>query len=275
MRELRSQIRDYFDELGEPVTIDDIFFSGAGFDRVRPLDRLHRPAGLRRPWLIVAGAAIGVVVLVAVIPLLLRGPTPPTSVPPATEPPTTTTTVVTTTTTVTTTTAPPPQPAPEELARQFIEAIGTDSATALALVAPDAEVDAPGLDDVADIAGWLAWSEAIGWNQTFEGCEGTGAEIQCGYTYTNSWMETVGASPGTGSTFTLTINDGIITAFTDEQVGSPIVVAWNAYRGWLERTYPEAVDQMMTATDRPILTPESIALWERYTEEFASTRLSE
>ncbi len=104
MRDLQSQIRDYFDEVGEPVTIEDVFFADVGDDRVRPLEPFRRPVGFRRPWLIAAGAALAAALLVGV-PLLIRSSTPSSTLPPGIQP---STTIVTSTTEPSTTTTRQP-----------------------------------------------------------------------------------------------------------------------------------------------------------------------
>ncbi len=90
MRDLQLQIRDYFDEAGDPVSIEDVFFATPGDDLVRPLDPIRRSTAIRRPWLIAAGAALLVVLLVAVGPLLFGDLTTPSTSPPVTDAPTTT-----------------------------------------------------------------------------------------------------------------------------------------------------------------------------------------
>ncbi len=47
---------------------------------------------------------------------------------------------------------------------------------------------------------------------------------------------------------------------------------WAVLVGWVEDTHPEAIDQMFTPAFMPLYDSKSIALWEKYTDEFVAAQ---
>lgn len=254
MRDLDTQIRDYFDELSRPVTIEDVFFATTE-EPVRPLQRRGR-VPFRRGWQVAAAAAV--VVMLGALPFLLSGPG--TEVPVVTQPP------------VPTTTAAPPVSieALEEIALTFLEAVtAADASEAVALVAPDASVSLGGVDDVDLLEPWFAWSRAMRFTATSTGCQPLpDGRIRCPYAYTNPWMEAQGIAPWTGSSMTFTISGGLITEVTEFLSFTGYSQVWEGFKAWVDRAHPGQLERILTPDDRPILTDASIMLWEQFSEQF-------
>ena len=249
MRDLDVQIREYFDEVTYPVTIEDVFFAAAEEEPVRPIERL-RPVHRRRPWMTAAVAA-AIIILGAIPLLMLRASESGRSV--TTEPPAT---------------APPLSS--EEIARTFLEATTVaDAVEAIALVAPGAAVDLGGIDDAALLEPWFAWNRAMGFVATATGCDQLSpTEVRCRYTYTNPWMEALEINPWAGSTMTFTVVDGRITSIEEFLSFTGFEGAWTLFKDWVERAYPGQLEMILTPEDRPILTESSIELWTAYSDQF-------
>jgi len=92
----------------------------------------------------------------------------------------------------------------------------------------------------------------------------------------NAWSHALGVGPFAGSSIYFTIADGQITELSNTfntARFSPQV--WEPFVGWVSDIHPADIDVMFSAerdlTSDPNLTPESIALWEQYTDEFVES----
>ena len=143
----------------------------------------------------------------------------------------------------------------------------------------------------------IAWRNAIGWDITIDSCVVTSPEltnfrVSCAATHQNDWSRSLGFDPYPGAEFSIRVADQQLT----EVFESPMVTeawvtfpgtefvpeVWNPFMSWLEKGHPSDIDAMLLppqADDasaflpglrKPIITPESIALWEQYTAEFVA-----
>lgn len=166
------------------------------------------------------------------------------------------------------------------LGRAFMEARDAwDGEATVALVAGDAVID----DFATTAEEFLAladWHRAIGARNEASVCremrEGPPAEVRCFYEVENAWSRALGVGPFAGSSIYFTIADGQITELSNTfntARFSPQV--WEPFVGWVSDTHPADIDVMFSAerdlTSDPNLTPESIALWEQYTDEFVES----
>ena len=92
--------------------------------------------------------------------------------------------------------------------------------------------------------------------------------VRCTYFISNDLTEALGVGPYSGGLFEVTSEDGRITVVVNveenrdtmfEEAGQPFVT-------WVEERDPEAFQIMDGA-----LTPEALALWEEYVDEFVAT----
>ncbi|MCP3973655.1 MAG: hypothetical protein GY720_04100 [bacterium] len=172
--------------------------------------------------------------------------------------------------------------APVEIAETFIDVRSpTDAATAVALLAPGAVIEHGIAGDVEGYEATLDWSLAIGDRRLAIDCTeavftGASAAITCAYDYSNAWSQALGVGPFSGNTFDFVIADGQILELR-HTVGilndySPQV--WEVFTGWLTSNHlSDRLTMIRTVSDGtqfPIPTPESIALWDQYTQEFVA-----
>ena len=155
--------------------------------------------------------------------------------------------------------------APAAIARTFVESVGSSIDRAIEVVAPGAAVEVAGADSYEDLEGWLEWNIALGWSQTDVNCSGQGASIVCAYTYSTPWMEQTDVAPHRGSTYTLQIEDGMITSIGEDLDLDPFWPLWKDFTRWIAI---EHADAGILEGDEPILTEEALARWHELSAEF-------
>ena len=161
--------------------------------------------------------------------------------------------------------------APSEVATRFVEAIGAQSpGQLLDLVEVGAAVDVAGAKDYADLDNWLAWNQALGWQQTEVGCNADGLSIVCHYTYRNPWMEQEGIPSNDGGRYTLEIASGKITSITELTDVDAFWDLWLEFGSWVSEKHPDA--RIIDGVD-PILTDEALELWWELVPEFTERLL--
>jgi len=163
---------------------------------------------------------------------------------------------------------------PQGIAELFIEG---DAATAGELLATDAVIDHSVVATVEEYGAWLDWQAAIGIFETVTACSetpiGLAVEVSCTYIFGNAWSDTLGVGPFTGSSYDFVIADGRIQEmknnFDPREYGPQ---ANDVFRRWLRSNHETTsmIDDA-SANQAPILTAESIALWEQYTKEFVAS----
>lgn len=155
-----------------------------------------------------------------------------------------------------------------------------DGETVRSLVATDAVING----FVATADEYLTIDEferATGWrflepNCTEGGSGAIGVRVLCTYTMENAWSQALGVGPFTGSNFDFVIAAGQIQELThtfDFTQFSPQV--WEVFFAWVSDSHLQDVVVMYdfsVSTDVPRRTPEAIALWEQYTDEFVEAQ---
>ncbi|MGI9622779.1 MAG: nuclear transport factor 2 family protein [Acidimicrobiales bacterium] len=165
------------------------------------------------------------------------------------------------------------------ISRTFMEALDSwDADTATALLASDAVI-VDLAENAEEYVALSAYHEATGWrfhvNECREVNEGPPAIVRCTYTTENDMSRALGVGPFIGSFFQFQIADGEIIDLThkfDTTAYSPQV--WTPFLSWVRSNHPGDVGTMydLSGSEQlPLTTPESVALWERYTTEFAES----
>jgi hypothetical protein len=140
------------------------------------------------------------------------------------------------------------------------------------------EIVAPTAIDVdwGDQSGILAWQDAVGIVTTQMGC--TEAEerspdetiVECPWVYDSRWHQALGLEPSS-MTQGFVIRDGKIQDEYETNAEAPDVTrVWGEFRQWVGTNHGADIATMYDESGGPRLSPESIALWERYTEEFVT-----
>jgi hypothetical protein len=171
---------------------------------------------------------------------------------------------------------------PEEVALSFIDARNAfDAESAQSLFAQDAvyNVDrAGGAESLADLPGLYDWYRVMDWTWNVDGCtsaeEDAGTLVVCRREYENALTRVVEGDTTTGS-FEILVVDGEIAEFTHRFVS--IANGWGAFLGFVTATNPDDGPLMVREflgrqDDEPILTPESMALWEKHLAAFADSQ---
>lgn len=176
---------------------------------------------------------------------------------------------------VTRNTEPDVADAPQGIAELFIEG---DADTAVGLLATDAVVDHGVVTSAEEYAEFRNWQVVTGTFATVTGCSknpiGSAVEVSCTYMHGNAWSEALDIGPFDGSEWVFVIADGQIEEIRqtfDISEFSP--QAYLVFTGWLRENHPSDRSTMIAvvgAREAPILTPQSIALWEQYTNEFVA-----
>lgn len=168
---------------------------------------------------------------------------------------------------------------PADMAREFVEARSRWDADGMqSLLAPDAVF----LGDLVDTGETLPpladFERATGWTYIVDQCIETTGEpfplVSCAYSWENDWSRALGVGPFGGSEFRFVFEDGRITEVTNNFNLRGLPRGWDPFVDWLEQAHPEDVpvmiDESFALGPIPYLTPESIALWEIYTDEFVA-----
>lgn len=221
----------------------------------------------KRGPLVAAGVFATIIVVAAAFAVFRPGAPTPTTTPPAD----------TGSTTVTSTTLVEVPPAdPIDVALAFMSAQrNRDAEAAIALFAEDATIDTWGFDKPQDYASVFALWDAIGFTYVDEECTlgDTATDVVCRYTKQTDWLspeQQAAATPLTGR-LSFSIEDGLITLLKNH---SPSIPGRDTVRAFVlsEATDQERDTMYMTSDQYMSLTPESIALWDRYTQAFIAAR---
>ena len=172
-------------------------------------------------------------------------------------------------------------PAPVEIGRSFIESQNAfDADAAIALFAPDAEIDHGLGTGVEGLSSNFAWHEAIGSHLVVEECTQAGVDqpgaVTCTYTYENAWTQVLGVGPFGGSYFDFVITNGQIQELVDNFDSTGFSgQAWEVFQDWVRANHPEDVSNMYDfrdpRNDGVRVTPEAVVLWKQYTDEFVES----
>jgi hypothetical protein len=157
---------------------------------------------------------------------------------------------------------------PLAIATAFSQALSDqDQAAVDELLATDANVQYGN-------ARW-EYERAAGWVFSHLGCDekSTGPDgtvVSCRYSADGSWMQALGLEPEVGADILL-IRDGQVQQVTeDPDYPQPNVgTAYQAFRDFVTRNHAEDVATMYDSGN-PRYTPEAVALWKQYTDEFVA-----
>lgn len=162
---------------------------------------------------------------------------------------------------------------PESVATAFMDAFARhDENAARELVAPDGTYDF----DQNNPPGIFDWERAVGWEYINQGCEESssgsdGTLVDCSVLQQNDWMRALVLEPEAGN-FEILVADRQIQAVTfTESTDGGMSEAYGAFRAFIRENHPDDDATMFGPGDQFLRNPESIALFEQYTDEFAAS----
>ena len=131
------------------------------------------------------------------------------------------------------------------------------------------------VEDVQDYTQAIALYQAWGYEQELGSCQqfdatATGSQVRCPFAYHLLGSRELGVGPFEGSSFTVTVDDatGMITDVVTTWIGTDFLrEVGDPFTEWVTTTYPDA-QATMSVDGGPALTPESLALWEQYRQEY-------
>ncbi|HEX9645137.1 MAG TPA: hypothetical protein VGC11_14195 [Acidimicrobiia bacterium] len=250
--------------------------------RVRPTDAGKQPGRGRGP-LIAAAVAVALILIIGLPTLnVLTGDENPGTVEPQPS------------TTVPSTVTDAPQGAPLDIVNGFIAARNQHSADAMAsFLATNATITGDLTRTVAGYGPVVEWERITGWHFTLGTCETPISpagliRLQCPFTWENDWSRALGLGPvasvRTAFTFTFTVPDGQIERLEVvldvgemqfEVPGENYLVVNDPFVDWLESTHADDMWAIFDASQcfpggacTPLMTPDALDLWERYSDEF-------
>lgn len=169
------------------------------------------------------------------------------------------------------------------ISEEFIEAYVNGNHGALtSLVSGTAEISITPARSPRDLEMSMAWMEAIGWVFTADRCTastnltGDGTQrVLCHLTQETAWSRVLDLAPDTRSALTLEIASGrIVGAYLSFAPMSFPNDSVTRFEMWLSDNHPEDQRRMYRYAGLPSLTPQSIELWRRYTDEFVAEQSS-
>jgi hypothetical protein len=166
------------------------------------------------------------------------------------------------------------QPAtPIEVVDAYYEAVNErDFETVAGLFPPGTERSF--IEEQVNLEDWELGA-ALGWHYVPQDCQEVsqgdgGVQVECAYTATTDLTRVLGLEPQTGQV-TLLIEDGHIQGLTETTVseGDTFEVL-QTFHDWVAENHPDDVDTMISSSLMVQDTPESMALWEQYVDEFVA-----
>ena len=169
---------------------------------------------------------------------------------------------------------------PLQIARSFIEARDGYNATAAeALFVPDAIIHDDYMESASEYHAHFAWHESADWEWRTDECSATEAgppvEVTCSYVMENAWTKALDVDPITGGTFRFVISNGLIQEILHTLNIQDFSLTWETFQMWIRTNHPE--DYQVMYIDLPggreaaSWKPDSVALFDKYTDEFVST----
>ena len=172
----------------------------------------------------------------------------------------------------------------QKVATGFVEAYGAfDADRAISYLADDADIlwlmrsqgvlDAEGTLDEFRLL--ISLEQATGSKLTLDSCEETessasATEVRCTFDVHRLGSDEIGLGPYSGNFFALTVRDGeIVEASQYRDYTEIFPQMWEPFHTWVATNYPDDAEVMYRAgSHNPLLTRESIRLWERHTPEY-------
>lgn len=159
---------------------------------------------------------------------------------------------------------------PVQIAEAFMTALNAHDADAvLALMTDDATFPE---DTEVDLRGELRMEELQGWTYDSEPCiEASSAEsftrVVCPYSITNELTRVLGTGPYEGNSYSLVIENGDITAFSQTEPDTRLFEeTFVPFFDWVVENRPEAEDMYWHYIDE-----ENLAKWEQYFPEWLAS----
>lgn len=168
---------------------------------------------------------------------------------------------------------------PEEVAAlgavgdRFTAALGTGEAgSALRLMSADATVDGLfGADDRGDVADLFGWFDATDFRLEVDGCRAYEPDqVRCAARQSSGWSDAVDATPVRGLVL-MTVEQSRITALSyiyDRNAWGPLVQ--DPFVEYVRENHPASAVPLWDRDGRPRLTDRTLALFERYSAEYAA-----
>jgi hypothetical protein len=162
---------------------------------------------------------------------------------------------------------------PEEVGDRFTAALGTGEAgSALRLMSADATVDGLfGADDRGDVADLFGWFDATDFRLEVDGCRAYEPDqVRCAARQSSGWSDAVDATPVRGLVL-MTVEQSRITALSyiyDRNAWGPLVQ--DPFVEYVRENHPASAVPLWDRDGRPRLTDRTLALFERYSAEYAA-----
>jgi len=171
------------------------------------------------------------------------------------------------------------QLSPTEIGHAFIQARDAyDADAAEALFASDAEIHDDYMTSASEYHAHFAWHESTDWEWRADQCSetetGPPAEVRCTYTMENAWTKALGVDPISGGTFRFVIGDGLIQEITHTLNVAGFSPTWAEFQLWVRINHPDDHQIMYLSESAASWTPESVALFDRYTDEFVAQKVT-
>ncbi len=166
---------------------------------------------------------------------------------------------------------------PVSVATAFMDANAEHDVDAMwELLAPDSEAKVAGL---AAMTAAADWSRAVGWAEIgHQACEEKsngpdGTVVACPFIRQTDWILALGLEPVTNNIYDILVVEGQIQSVVETDNGEPssdgMMEASGTFRRWVVENHPDDIGTMYEG-DSWQNSPEAIALYEQYTDEFVA-----
>jgi hypothetical protein len=167
---------------------------------------------------------------------------------------------------------------PVSVANAFMEARDNlDAEATLTLFAADIPISDGFIEEIMAYPLYFDWLRTSDWRWAVGECaesstgEG-GTLVRCDYVSENEWTRALDHPPVSGF-LDILVTEGEITGLVHTGEIAQFDEVWDEVTAWIEANHPDSLDQVLTPDlRRPVLHhPNSIALWEQYTNEFVAS----
>jgi hypothetical protein len=164
-------------------------------------------------------------------------------------------------------------PSNPEVSERLLAAYAAhDAVTARSLLTDDALFGSDWDVRLENLEPWLEWDRALGTTYEFGPCvEDSPGLLRCNYDISNDLSRALDVGPYRGGHFVVVVEDGKVAVLINIEQGVETLYreAGLPFLDWVEERDPEAARIM----DSELTTPEALALWERYVDEFVASRI--
>ena len=167
---------------------------------------------------------------------------------------------------------------PVSVANAFMEARDNlDAEATLALFAADIPISDGFIEEITAYPLYFAWLRTSDWRWAVGECAESstgdgGTLVRCDYVSENDWTRVLDHPPVSGF-LDILVREGEITGLVHTGEIAQFDEVWDEVTAWIEANHPDFLDQVLTPDlRRPVLHhPNSIDLWEQYTNEFVAS----